>query len=132
VRCKCSKFIILLTFGFFFTPSPGLTREEKRTYDRQHDLDTLDDDDPSYEDDVLHGRAPANISHAGKALSSDDMERTDEDLLEVLRTNHRYDFFFVFFCGVLFLMYIYFFRLKQTVRVLPRHAYATGPDPEAC
>jgi hypothetical protein len=50
----------------------------------------FDDDGGGYEDDVLHGRTAAAISHAGEALTPEDTVRADEDLLEGLRANHRW------------------------------------------
>jgi hypothetical protein len=69
-----------------------MSREEHRDYDvlRGDFLDTFDDND-AWEDDILHGRAAAQISHAGEALL-EDPERADADLFQGLRQSHKYIF----------------------------------------
>lgn len=67
----------------------GLSREERREYDRLRDIPD-DNDDGGYEEDVLNGRTTAAISHAGEPLTPENVQRADEDLLEGLRENHRY------------------------------------------
>ncbi|KAJ7777819.1 hypothetical protein DFH07DRAFT_950870 [Mycena maculata] len=70
-------------------------RLEALNTSQRHNLDQLQgiadpfDDDDSYEQDVLHGRAAADISHAGEALSSEEADQADAALLTGLRTNHK-------------------------------------------
>ncbi|KAJ7855765.1 hypothetical protein B0H14DRAFT_3448864 [Mycena olivaceomarginata] len=54
--------------------------------------DSFNDDDAtvgSYEDDVLHGRVAADISHAGEAVQEDAAVADSQTLLEKLRTHHN-------------------------------------------
>jgi hypothetical protein len=75
-------------FLFFFA---DLSEEQRREENRLRDMpEWFDDDAGGYEDDVLHGRTAAAISHAGEALTPEDTVRADEDLLEGLRANHRW------------------------------------------
>ncbi|KAJ7343076.1 hypothetical protein DFH08DRAFT_963082 [Mycena albidolilacea] len=70
-------------------------RHEAMTRDERRELNNLRDladpfgggDDNAWEDDVLHGRAAAEISHAGEA--PEDSERADTDLFEGLREDSR-------------------------------------------
>ncbi|KAJ6550722.1 hypothetical protein B0H10DRAFT_2242599 [Mycena sp. CBHHK59/15] len=63
----------------------NLSQQERRAHDAMRDLpDPYPDDD--WEDDIVHGRAEAQISHAGEALP-EDPERADSDLFQSLREN---------------------------------------------
>ncbi|KAJ7351528.1 hypothetical protein DFH08DRAFT_957837 [Mycena albidolilacea] len=67
----------------------AMTREECRELKNLRDLpDAFGDDDDGWEEDLLHGRAVADISHAGEALQ-EDSERADADLFEGLRESSR-------------------------------------------
>ncbi|KAJ7467356.1 hypothetical protein B0H11DRAFT_2306441 [Mycena galericulata] len=71
-----------------------MTEIERRAHNALRDIpDPLDDDDMggggTYEDDVLHGRAAADISHAGEALTEEDVDLANESLLEQLREHHK-------------------------------------------
>ncbi|KAJ6566685.1 hypothetical protein B0H19DRAFT_1374151 [Mycena capillaripes] len=60
----------------------AMSRQERCDLNNLRDIpDTFDDDD--WEDDVLHGRAAAQISHAGESLP-EDPERADADLFQGL------------------------------------------------
>ncbi|KAJ7707981.1 hypothetical protein B0H14DRAFT_2646727 [Mycena olivaceomarginata] len=66
----------------------NMSREERRNYDvLRGDFPDVFDDNDGWEDDVLHSRAPAQISHAGEALP-EDSERADADLFQGLRQSH--------------------------------------------
>ncbi|KAJ7790912.1 hypothetical protein B0H14DRAFT_2625569 [Mycena olivaceomarginata] len=66
----------------------NMSREERRNYDvLRGDFPDAFDDNNGWEDDVLHGRTPAQISHAGEALP-EDSERADTDLFQGLRQSH--------------------------------------------
>lgn len=82
-----------------------MNRSERRNLQQLRDLDLADsfddnDGNDSYEQDVLHGRTAADISHAGEALPSDDRDASDAGLLAGLSEDRRC---VVFFC---FLFYI--------------------------
>ncbi|KAJ7834644.1 hypothetical protein B0H14DRAFT_3142310 [Mycena olivaceomarginata] len=67
----------------------NMSQEERRDRDiLRGDFFALDGGDDSWEDDVLHGRAAADISHAGEAMP-EDPERADGDLFQGLRQNQR-------------------------------------------
>ncbi|KAJ7435673.1 hypothetical protein B0H11DRAFT_1937391 [Mycena galericulata] len=72
----------------------NMSENERRLHNALRDVpDTLNDDDMggewAYEDDVLHGRVAADISHAGEAMTEEDIELADESLLEHLREHHN-------------------------------------------
>lgn len=80
-----------------------LSREQRRQHDRLRDVpEAFDDDDTSggYEQDVLHGRTTADLSHAGEALTREDVARADGALYEQLMQSHRWVFSFHSFCCV--------------------------------
>ncbi|KAJ7749079.1 hypothetical protein DFH07DRAFT_961923 [Mycena maculata] len=62
---------------------------------QHHNLDQLQgitdpfNDDDSYEQDMLHGRTAADISHTGEALPSEETDQADAVLLTGLRANHK-------------------------------------------
>ncbi|KAJ7889158.1 hypothetical protein B0H14DRAFT_3712526 [Mycena olivaceomarginata] len=61
----------------------NMSRDERRDYDvLRGDFPDAFEDDDGWEDDVLHGRATAQISHAGEALP-EDPERADAGLSKV-------------------------------------------------
>jgi hypothetical protein len=62
---------------------------------------SFDDDDATvggYEDDVLHGRVAAEISHAGETVQEDAAAADSQTLLEKLRAHHKCVLLPVFFC----------------------------------
>ncbi|KAJ6525515.1 hypothetical protein DFH09DRAFT_1095569 [Mycena vulgaris] len=65
----------------------ALTWQQRRDHDNLRDLPDAYPDNDEYDDNVLHGRMPAQISHAGEALP-EDSERADEDLFQGLRESH--------------------------------------------
>jgi hypothetical protein len=69
-----------------------MSREERRDYDvLRGDFPDVFDDNDTWEDNILHGRAAAQISDAGEALL-EDPERADTDLFQGLRQSHKYVF----------------------------------------
>ncbi|KAJ7727652.1 hypothetical protein DFH07DRAFT_871547 [Mycena maculata] len=48
-----------------------MSQEQRRELDAIRDLPDPYGDDDAWEDDILHGRAPAEISHAGEAIPED-------------------------------------------------------------
>jgi hypothetical protein len=76
-----------------------LTEQQRREHYTQRDIaEPYDNDDTGfdfYQDEVLRGRATADISHAGEALQEDTGEEVREDLLEGLRAHHQYVSFFL-------------------------------------
>jgi hypothetical protein len=50
-----------------------------------------------YQEDVLRGRATADISHAGEAWPEDTAEEVRENLLDSLRAHHKYVSLFLVF-----------------------------------
>jgi hypothetical protein len=71
-----------------------MTETQLRSLDRLHgDIPDAFDDNDDYEQDILHGRAAADISHAGEALLADDADRADAAVMTGLQANHRYDRF---------------------------------------
>ncbi|KAJ7113062.1 hypothetical protein C8R44DRAFT_741400 [Mycena epipterygia] len=71
----------------------GLTEQQRREENAQRDIaDPYDADDVGWEDyqeDVLRGHTTADISHAGEAVTDEEVEDAEESLLEQLRTHHR-------------------------------------------
>jgi hypothetical protein len=67
-----------------------MSQEERRDYDiLRGDIPDAFDDDNAWEDNVLHGRAAAQISHAGEA-PPEDPEHADTDLFQGLRQSHKF------------------------------------------
>jgi hypothetical protein len=78
-----------------------MSQEEHRDRDiLRGDFFALDGGDDSWEDDVLHGRAAADISHAGEAMP-EDPERADGNLFQGLRQNQRCAFVFWEYLAIL-------------------------------
>ncbi|KAJ7902392.1 hypothetical protein B0H13DRAFT_2274934 [Mycena leptocephala] len=69
----------------------NLSRKQLRLEDHFCDLpDAFDNDDPgAYEDNVLHSRAAADISHAGESWGPEEMRRANQDLLKGLQEHHH-------------------------------------------
>ncbi|KAK7013948.1 hypothetical protein R3P38DRAFT_3206529 [Favolaschia claudopus] len=69
----------------------ALTAEQRRAENDIRDLPDLDEDMAweDYEDNVLRGRAAADISHAGEALNDEEAEDAEQKLLEELRAHHH-------------------------------------------
>ncbi|KAJ6564785.1 hypothetical protein B0H19DRAFT_1259196 [Mycena capillaripes] len=70
----------------------AMSRQQRREHDRLRDIPESFDDDydgGGYEEDVLHGRATASISHAGEGMTQEDVERADDALYERLLQSHR-------------------------------------------
>ncbi|KAK7046968.1 hypothetical protein R3P38DRAFT_2507024 [Favolaschia claudopus] len=65
----------------------NLTREQRREISRlQGDFEDLANTEATYEDDILHGRTAADISHAGESLATTcDEDLSDAALLAELR-----------------------------------------------
>ncbi|KAF7344239.1 hypothetical protein MVEN_01715100 [Mycena venus] len=63
--------------------------EARKEAERLEDRTDLFDDCDDFEQDVLHGRAAADISHAGKVLPSDEADCADADVMAGLRANHK-------------------------------------------
>ncbi|KAJ6590434.1 hypothetical protein DFH09DRAFT_1306980 [Mycena vulgaris] len=66
----------------------SLSRQERRDLSNLRDLPDSCDDGDGWVEEVLHGRAAAQISHAGEALPQD-AELADTDLFQGLRENSR-------------------------------------------
>jgi hypothetical protein len=76
-----------------------MSQEERCDRDiLRSDFFALDGGDDSWEDNVLHGRAAADISHAGEARGP---ERADGDLFQGLRQNQRCAFVFWEYLAIL-------------------------------
>jgi hypothetical protein len=75
-----------------------MTAIQLRSLDRLRDIPDAfsGDGDDDYEQDILHGRAAADISHTGEALLSDDADRADATVMAGLQANHGYDCFLFF------------------------------------
>ncbi|KAJ7747908.1 hypothetical protein DFH07DRAFT_869390 [Mycena maculata] len=74
-----------------------MTREQRLAQDRLRDMADSDEDyggggGGGYEEDVLRGRAPAYLSHAGEDFTREDLARSDESLYERLMESHRASF----------------------------------------
>ncbi|KAK7007335.1 hypothetical protein R3P38DRAFT_3281563 [Favolaschia claudopus] len=69
----------------------ALTAQQRHDENAVRDLPDLDGDMTweDYEDDVLHGRTAADISHAGEALNDEEVEDAEQKLLEELRAHHH-------------------------------------------
>ncbi|KAF7373332.1 hypothetical protein MSAN_00542800 [Mycena sanguinolenta] len=68
----------------------NLTRKQQRVEDQWRDIpDAFDDDGGTYANDVLHGRATADISNAGERLSDEQRQRTNEEILKELQEHHH-------------------------------------------
>ncbi|KAJ7869704.1 hypothetical protein B0H14DRAFT_2571643 [Mycena olivaceomarginata] len=74
----------------------GMSREERQAHlalqglERTQDVpDDMDLQDFTQDDDVLHGRTPMDISHAGEAIPEDEADEDDADLLQQLREHHN-------------------------------------------
>jgi hypothetical protein len=48
-----------------------------------------DDADDGWENDVVQGNAATDFSHAGEALSNDEVEAEDTSMLAQLRAHHK-------------------------------------------
>ncbi|KAJ7772501.1 hypothetical protein B0H14DRAFT_3590063 [Mycena olivaceomarginata] len=68
----------------------AMTAIQLRSLDRLRNIPDAfsGDGDNDYEQDILHGRAAADISHAGEALPSDDADRADAAVMAGLQANH--------------------------------------------
>jgi hypothetical protein len=83
----------------------AMTAAERREEDRIRDVpDSIEEDGPDgggnfreYEDDVLHGRVAADISHAGEDLTEEEVQYSDRNLLEELRAHHKCVLYFLTF-----------------------------------
>jgi hypothetical protein len=76
-----------------------MSREERQAHlalqglERTQDVpDDMDLQDFTQDDDVLHGRTPMDISHAGEAIPEDEADEDDADLLQQLREHHKWVF----------------------------------------
>lgn len=70
----------------------AMNRAERRNIEQLQDHDlgsSFDDGNDTYEQDVLHGRMAAEISHAGDALPLDYIDASDANLLAGLSQNRR-------------------------------------------
>jgi hypothetical protein len=83
-----------------------MTETQLRSLDRlRGDIPDAFDDNDDYEQDILHGRAAADISHAGEVLPADD---ADAAVMAGLRANHGYGLlFYVYFVGSSVLICVY-------------------------
>ncbi|KAJ7736215.1 hypothetical protein DFH07DRAFT_966939 [Mycena maculata] len=68
----------------------ALNASQRRNLNQLRDIADPFDNDDAYEQDVLHGRTAADISHAGEALPSEEADHADAALLAGLRANHNY------------------------------------------
>jgi hypothetical protein len=70
-----------------------MTAAQRRNIELLQNFGDAFDDDDRYEQDILHGRTAADISHAGEALPGDaeDIDAADAALMFGLR---RYALFF--------------------------------------
>lgn len=74
-----------------------MTAAQRREEDSIRDVPDAVDDNGSdsgdvfraYEDDVLRGRLPADISHAGEDLTDEEVHIADRSLLDELRAHHK-------------------------------------------
>ncbi|KAJ7107542.1 hypothetical protein C8R44DRAFT_726451 [Mycena epipterygia] len=77
----------------------GLTDAQRAELDAlQHDHPPdipEDDGDAAYEDNVLRGNTAADISHAGEAMTEEEVEDADQTLLERLHSQHKFVVFFL-------------------------------------
>lgn len=93
-----------------------MTRQQRRQLEELHDRDLSNfndhEDSDNYVQDVLHGRARAEISHAGEALSPDAVNKADAALMRDLRPARRCVFFFFLWSGVPTYTYIAFVRQR--------------------
>jgi hypothetical protein len=96
VRRRFPCFHSMLNIFFLLLFSADLSEEQRREENRLRDMpDSFDDEGGGgYEEDILHGRTAAAISHAGEALAPENAVRADEELLEGLCANHRLVFYF--------------------------------------
>jgi hypothetical protein len=81
--------------------SEALSREQLRERNAWLDVpDSFDDDTTfgAYEDDILHGRVAAEISHAGESVQ-EDAAADSQTLLEKLHAHHKCVLFPFFFGG---------------------------------
>ncbi|KAJ7710600.1 hypothetical protein B0H17DRAFT_1123733 [Mycena rosella] len=72
----------------------AMTQAQRHEQDHVRDVpdpyDELDENAfADYQDDVLRGHIAADISHAGKDLTEDEVQNTDRSLLEELRAHHN-------------------------------------------
>jgi alkylhydroperoxidase family enzyme len=81
----------------------ALSREQLRERNAWLDVpDSFDDEDAAvggYEDDILHGRVAAEISHAGEGVQ-EEAAADSQTLLEKLRAHHKCVLFPFFFWGI--------------------------------
>jgi hypothetical protein len=71
-----------------------LSEAQRREEEAWRDVPDPYDVDDMYEQDVLHGRTAADISHAGEAMNDEAAADAGQSLLEQLRAHHKYVFFF--------------------------------------
>ncbi|KAK7040640.1 hypothetical protein R3P38DRAFT_2513560 [Favolaschia claudopus] len=65
----------------------SMSRRQRRELQQLQDIPDLNFGDDDFEDDVLHGRAAAQISHEGDAFASE--AQADAQLYEEIRQDHR-------------------------------------------
>lgn len=70
-----------------------MTESQRQSHNALRDVpDAFDDYNgnfgDTYSQDVLHGRTAATISHAGEAMTEEDIDVANETLLEQLREHH--------------------------------------------
>lgn len=89
-----------------------MSEEQRREHNALQDVadpydgdDAGGGDDGSYEQDVLRGNTTADISHAGEAMTEEDVEQADSSLLEKLRDHHKFVLWFYFLGAMLIIIH---------------------------
>jgi hypothetical protein len=79
--------------------------------------DSFNDDDATvggYEDDILHGRVAAEISHAGESVQEDAAAADSQTLLEKLRSHHKSVFSVLVFLSLTCVLSLLFSKRHDT------------------